>query len=105
MMNMNGLKPFHPNIGPDLTSQLLPPKNHVPIRRPKKKRRSSATEYDSARGTGTVRCSKCGNVGHNGRSCKGQAVGGSQVNGNDVGQNVSVGQNSGDVNKWKNLMV
>nr|KAJ0215940.1 hypothetical protein LSAT_V11C300136200 [Lactuca sativa] len=95
-------------------TKLLPPKHHVPIGRPKKKRRRSATEDDSATGTRTVRCSKCGNVGHNGRSCKGQAVGGSQASGSDVGQNAGgsdvgqnacVGQNSGAVNKRKSPMV
>ncbi|KAL7609105.1 hypothetical protein Lser_V15G13262 [Lactuca serriola] len=95
-------------------TKLLPPKHHVPIGRPKKKRRRSATEDDSATGTRTVRCSKCGNVGHNGRSCNGQTVGGSQASGSDVGQNVGdsdvgqnacVGQNSGAVNKGKSLMV
>nr|KAJ0190757.1 hypothetical protein LSAT_V11C800394080 [Lactuca sativa] len=80
-------------------TKLLPPKHHVPIGRPKKKRRRSATEDDGAIGTRTVRCSKYGNVGHNGRSCKGQTVGGSQANGSDVGHN------SGAMNKGKSMMV
>ncbi|CAI9298891.1 unnamed protein product [Lactuca saligna] len=71
-------------------TKLLPPKHHVPIGRPKKKRRRSATEDDSARGTRTSRSSKCGNVRHNGRSYKGQVVGGSQVNGSNVKLNVGV---------------
>nr|KAJ0207269.1 hypothetical protein LSAT_V11C500253330 [Lactuca sativa] len=62
-------------------TKLLPQKHHVPIGRPKKKRRRSATEDDSSIGTRTV-------------SCKGQAVGGLQASGSDVGQNASVGHNS-----------
>lgn len=73
-------------------TKILPPKHHVPIGRPKKKRRRSATEGDGDRvstKTKSVKCSKCGNVGHNGRSCKGQTEGGSQ--GGGVGKSASSG--------------
>lgn len=58
---------------------LLPPKHRVPIGRPKKKRRKSATEKEDmikgntvSRAQKTVTCTKCNNKGHNARTCKGQ---------------------------------
>nr|KAJ0200033.1 hypothetical protein LSAT_V11C600329930 [Lactuca sativa] len=42
-------------------TKLIPPKHHALI-------------DDSARGTRTIRCLNCGNVGHNGRSCKGRQL-------------------------------
>nr|KAJ0219418.1 hypothetical protein LSAT_V11C300120670 [Lactuca sativa] len=62
---------------------LLPPKHHVPIRRPKKKRRRSAMEVEDlvkgnqlSRAQKSVTCSKCNKSGHNARTCKGQKAGG-----------------------------
>lgn len=58
---------------------LLPPKHHPIVGRPKKKRRKSAIEIEEmvkgnkvSRAHKSVTCSKCHNVGHNARSCKGQ---------------------------------
>ncbi|KAL4587840.1 hypothetical protein LXL04_000714 [Taraxacum kok-saghyz] len=64
---------------------LLPPKHHVTIGRPKKKRKKSVVELEdlvrghtASRSFKSVTCSKCKNIGHNSRSCKGQRVDGSQ---------------------------
>ena len=72
------------------------------ICRPKKKRITSATKDDGARvsrSTMSVRCSEYGNVGHNGRSCKGLSVGISHARGSGVGHN------AGFVNKGKSPLV
>ncbi|KAI3509052.1 hypothetical protein L1887_24076 [Cichorium endivia] len=60
---------------------LLPPKHHVPIGRPKKKRTKSALELEdmtkgsrASRKEKSVTCSACKKVGHNKRSCKGQGA-------------------------------
>ena len=60
---------------------LVPPKHRVTIGRPKKKRRKSAYEIDdmvkgnsASRILQSITCSKCNNIGHNVRSCKGQKV-------------------------------
>ncbi|CAI9261781.1 unnamed protein product [Lactuca saligna] len=62
---------------------LLPPKHHVPIGRPKKKRRRSAMEVEDlvkgnqlSRAQKSVTCSKCNKIGHDARTCKGQKAGG-----------------------------
>lgn len=60
---------------------LLPPKHHVPIGRPKKKRKKSDVEdlvkgNSASRKNKSVTCSKCKNIGHNARSCKGQKANG-----------------------------
>ncbi|XP_023755998.1 uncharacterized protein LOC111904468 [Lactuca sativa] len=62
---------------------LFPPKHHVPIGRPKKKRRRSAMEVEDlvkgnqlSREQKSVTCSKCNKSGHNARTCKGQKAGG-----------------------------
>ncbi|XP_021996805.1 uncharacterized protein LOC110893954 [Helianthus annuus] len=61
---------------------LLPPKHHKQVGRPQKKRKKSVGEaeveahFDSeekmTRKGNTTKCSKCGNLGHNSRTCKGQ---------------------------------
>jgi hypothetical protein len=60
---------------------ILPPKHHTQVGRPKKQRRRSTTEDDypivkgsklSKRG-GTITCGKCKQKGHNSKSCKGQS--------------------------------
>ncbi|GJZ61827.1 mutator type transposase [Tanacetum coccineum] len=59
---------------------LTPPDYHTPVGRPPKKRKKSAAElYDGmvkkgklSRAGKSVTCNKCGQVGHNQRSCKGQ---------------------------------
>nr|KAJ0217985.1 hypothetical protein LSAT_V11C300103090 [Lactuca sativa] len=60
---------------------LLPPDHHVPIRRPRKKRRRSAVELENmvkggraSRKDKSVTCSKCKKLGHNKRKCKGQSA-------------------------------
>ncbi|CAI9300523.1 unnamed protein product [Lactuca saligna] len=62
---------------------LLPSKHHVPIGRPKKKRRRSAMEVEDlvkgnqlSRAQKSVTCSKCNKIGHDARTCKGQKAGG-----------------------------
>jgi hypothetical protein len=64
-------------------TKLLPPKHHKQVGRPKKKRQKTAEEMTQPAGEGgkmvryggTVTCGKCGNKGHNQRSCKGQGGG------------------------------
>ncbi|GKE62391.1 transposase, MuDR, partial [Tanacetum coccineum] len=66
----------------NLTSPIIltPSDYHTPIGRPPKKRKKSAIElYDEmvkdgrlSRAGKTVTCLKCGEKGHNSRSCKGQ---------------------------------
>ncbi|KAK1409653.1 hypothetical protein QVD17_36182 [Tagetes erecta] len=59
---------------------LLPPKHHIQVGRPKKKRRKTQDEMMSkvplegklTRYGHMKHCSKCKNAGHNSRSCKGQ---------------------------------
>ncbi|GJZ77494.1 mutator type transposase, partial [Tanacetum coccineum] len=59
---------------------LTPPDYHTPVGRPPKKRKKSAAElFDGivkngklSRAGKSVTCNKCGQVGHNSRSCKGQ---------------------------------
>lgn len=60
-------------------TNLSPPLHHTQPGRPKKKRRRSANESEPVVKSGnkvscqrTVSCSKCGNMGHNSRSCTGQ---------------------------------
>nr|KAJ0209959.1 hypothetical protein LSAT_V11C400177530 [Lactuca sativa] len=60
---------------------LLPPNHHVPIGRPRKKRRKSVVELEdmvkggrASRKDKSVTCSKCKKLGHNKRSCKGQSA-------------------------------
>ncbi|GKE34772.1 mutator type transposase [Tanacetum coccineum] len=81
----------NPCNGPELWPEsdtpitLTAPNYKPPIGRPKKKRRKSAAEiYDNlvkrgklSRAGGTVTCLKCGQQGHNKRSCKGQRQKGS----------------------------
>ncbi|XP_052626741.1 uncharacterized protein LOC128133382 [Lactuca sativa] len=58
-------------------TKLVPPKYRVPIGRPKKKKRRSATEDDGVYTKWkSITCTKCGNLGHNGRTCKGQSQAG-----------------------------
>ncbi|KAK9067620.1 hypothetical protein SSX86_011731 [Deinandra increscens subsp. villosa] len=69
-------------------TMLNPPIYHIPIGRPKKKRRKSALEVDEEMEKGgklskrlkTVKCGKCHKLGHNQRSCKGQVDVGSGGN-------------------------
>ncbi|CAI9269138.1 unnamed protein product [Lactuca saligna] len=94
-------------------TKLIPPKYRVPIGRPKKKRRRSATEDD---GVSTkwksVTCTKCGNVGHNGRTCKGQSQTGNGTGegaaGNTTGEGAAGstgGVQNGVGNKGKSPML
>ncbi|XP_023739755.2 uncharacterized protein LOC111887845 [Lactuca sativa] len=62
-----------------IPTTLLPPKHRVPIGRPKKKRTISIVEKEdfvrgntASRAHRSVTCTKCNNVGHNARTCKGQ---------------------------------
>ncbi|CAI9279938.1 unnamed protein product [Lactuca saligna] len=73
---INGRSMWEKSVCP---TTLVPPKHHVTIGRPKKKRRKSAYEIDdmvkgnsASRILQSVTCSKCNNIGHNARSCKGQ---------------------------------
>ncbi|GKB02670.1 transposase, MuDR [Tanacetum coccineum] len=71
---------FKKNTSPII---LTPPDYHTQISRPPKKRKKSAAElYDRMMKDGklskeskTVTCTKCGQKGHNSRSCKGQRGG------------------------------
>ncbi|KAJ9555992.1 hypothetical protein OSB04_010606 [Centaurea solstitialis] len=58
-------------------TKILPPTHHKPVGCPKKKRVKSVTEITDGkrlkRFGKTVRCVKCGQHGHNKRTCKGQA--------------------------------
>lgn len=82
-----------------IPTTLLPPKHRVPIGRPKKKRTISIVEKEdfvrgntASRAHRSVTCTKCNNVGHNARTCKGKRpiVGGgggqSQVKGKGKGK-------------------
>ncbi|CAI9286008.1 unnamed protein product [Lactuca saligna] len=73
---INGRSMWEKSVWP---TTLVPPKHRVTIGRPKKKRRKSAYEIDdmvkgnsASRILQSVTCSKCNNIGHNARSCKGQ---------------------------------
>ena len=69
---INGRSMWEKNPCP---TKLLPPTYRVPVGRSKKKRRRSATEDGGSTGPRILTCSKCGNLGHNGRGCKGQSSG------------------------------
>ncbi|KAK9066298.1 hypothetical protein SSX86_013619 [Deinandra increscens subsp. villosa] len=62
----------------DLPTVLTPPTHHVQVGRPKKARKRSAGEMDDissgrmSKKNMTIKCGKCGNMGHNQRTCKGQ---------------------------------
>ncbi|GJY88113.1 mutator type transposase [Tanacetum coccineum] len=76
---------INPCNGPDMWNKspspitLTPSNYHTPIGRPQKKRKKSAAElFDGmvknrklSRAGKSVTCNKCGQVGHNNRSCKG----------------------------------
>ncbi|GJS95655.1 transposase, MuDR [Tanacetum coccineum] len=77
------INPFNvPDLWPPSDSLIIltPPDYHTPIGKPPKKRNKSATElYDGrvkdgklSRAGKIVTCLKCGQKGHNSRSCKGQ---------------------------------
>lgn len=58
---------------------LTPPKHHIQVGRPKKARKRSSIEIEEMTKGGRLSkkntkggCSKCGNKGHNKRTCKGQ---------------------------------
>ncbi|GKB58862.1 mutator type transposase [Tanacetum coccineum] len=62
-----------------IPTTLTPPKHNTPVGRPRKNRRKSKEEKAEmvkdgklSRAYKTVTCMKCGNLGHNSRSCKGQ---------------------------------
>ncbi|GJW76701.1 mutator type transposase [Tanacetum coccineum] len=62
-----------------IPTTLTPPKYNTPVGRPRKNRRKSKEEKAEmvkdgklSRAYKTVTCMKCGNLGHNSRSCKGQ---------------------------------
>nr|KAJ0210916.1 hypothetical protein LSAT_V11C400206670 [Lactuca sativa] len=64
---------------------LMPPKHHIQVGRPKKKRKIAVGEVvttgkNLSRKYITITCSKCGNKGHNQRSCKGQGGEGERMN-------------------------
>ncbi|GKF51042.1 mutator type transposase, partial [Tanacetum coccineum] len=77
---------INPCNGPDMWKKsqspitLTPQDYHTPIGRPPKKRKKSSAElFDSmvkngnlSRAVKSVTCNKCGQVGHNSMSCKGQ---------------------------------
>ncbi|XP_022007853.1 uncharacterized protein LOC110907135 [Helianthus annuus] len=76
---INGLEMWTPSECP---TTLIPPKHHTQVGMPKKKRKKAfgekelEKEFDKGckmtrKGT-TIKCGKCGNTGHNVRSCKGQ---------------------------------
>ncbi|KAK9061280.1 hypothetical protein SSX86_018460 [Deinandra increscens subsp. villosa] len=63
----------------DVATTLSPPTHHTPVGRPKKARKRSAVEMEDLNSCGRISkknsimtCSKCGNKGHNQRTCKGQ---------------------------------
>ena len=64
----------------EVPTTLLPPNHHTQVGRPKKVRKRSAFEMEdvtkggklSKKNTKTT-CGKCGNTGHNQRTCKGQS--------------------------------
>lgn len=73
---INGRSMWEKSVCP---TTLVPPKHRVKIGRAKKKRRKSAYKIDdmvkgnsASRILQSVTCSKCNNIGHNARSCKGQ---------------------------------
>ncbi|XP_022039778.1 uncharacterized protein LOC110942333 [Helianthus annuus] len=82
---------------------LIPPIHHTPVGRPKKKRKKSEVEISELmidkKGKMTRQgvpktCKKCGNVGHNKRSCKGQGAtqAQSQTTSQPQGQTAGQGQ-------------
>jgi hypothetical protein len=74
---INGRTMWPKSIVPTI---ITPPTHHKPVGRPKKLRRKSAMELEDlsrggrlSRKNTTVTCAKCGNKGHNSRSCNGRA--------------------------------
>ncbi|GKB75387.1 hypothetical protein Tco_0942282, partial [Tanacetum coccineum] len=75
---------------------LLPPKHHVQVVRPRKKRKRSKHEDEPfvkdgklSRKGRTITCQSCGNIGHNKATCKGQCRKAS-IGGNNVEASCSV---------------
>ncbi|XP_021984711.1 uncharacterized protein LOC110880496 [Helianthus annuus] len=76
---INGSEMWTPSECP---TTLIPPKHHTQVGRPKKKRKKAygekelEQEFDKGgkmtRKGSSIKCGKCGNMGHNVRSCKGQ---------------------------------
>lgn len=73
---ING-RPMWPKC--NVPTTLTPPVHHKPVGRPKKKRKKSSVELEDGTKVGrltkknvTVTCAKCGEKGHNSRTCKGQ---------------------------------
>ncbi|GKD45289.1 heat stress transcription factor B-4-like protein [Tanacetum coccineum] len=72
---------------------LLPPKHHVQVGRPRKKRKRSKHEDEpfvkdgklSIKGR-TITCQSCGNTGHNKATCKGQGGNNVEASGSASGQ-------------------
>ncbi|KAK9050240.1 hypothetical protein SSX86_030792 [Deinandra increscens subsp. villosa] len=67
-------------VNSDVPTTLTPPTHHIPVGRPKKARKRSVGEMEDQNNTGrlskkhtVITCSKCGNKGHNQRTCKGQS--------------------------------
>ncbi|XP_022001296.1 uncharacterized protein LOC110898768 [Helianthus annuus] len=76
---INGPEMWTPSQCP---TTLIPPKHHTQVGRPKKKRKKAFCEKEleqefdkggkmTRKGT-SIKCGKCGNMGHNVMSCKGQ---------------------------------
>ncbi|KAK9076157.1 hypothetical protein SSX86_004490 [Deinandra increscens subsp. villosa] len=90
----------------EMPTTLTPPTHHTQVGRPKKARKRSAGEMEN--GTGrmskknmTITCSKCGNKGHNQRTCKGQggaSQGQPQAKQRKVGVKSHGGAAAGDAN-------
>ena len=63
-----------------IPAKLTPPKHYTQVGRPKKNRRKTKEERAMvkdgklSRAFKTVTCTKCGQMGHNKRSCKGQTI-------------------------------
>ena len=98
---INGRSMWEKSLCP---TTLLPPKHHVQVGRPKKKRKKSAMELQDmvkgdrvSRSQKSVTCSKCGNIGHNARSCKGQPTvrGGGRGRGGGASTGVGGGRRRG----------
>ncbi|XP_022032123.1 uncharacterized protein LOC110933197 [Helianthus annuus] len=78
---INGPEMWTPSECP---TTLIPPKHHTQVGRPKKKRKKAygekelEQEFDKGgkmtRKGSSIKCGKCGNMGHNVRSCKGQGA-------------------------------
>ncbi|XP_021775489.1 uncharacterized protein LOC110739330 [Chenopodium quinoa] len=66
---------FWPPVDADHHPYIYPPKMKRGVGRPSRNRKREEGEDQPGKRSRTVKCSKCGNLGHNARTCKGGLIG------------------------------